>query len=519
MKESQILALLEQCRQWVGVSQRVQLIETGAVSSPALYGLLRPCLLMPTGSLEAFTDKELRLIFLHELAHLRRKDLWVHGVAGLACCLHWFNPLVWMAARRAGSDRELACDGLVLALTLREEHRLYGRTIVKLLEGVPLRPRQSAGLVGILENVDQLERRIRMMTLFRKSKIASALALLLLAALCVVSLTDAHSAPSGSAAVPRTVAAGLDTAAREAALRTFQEHGATITYQEGETGKVRQITFAWPSFRNESDAALLPLFPEMSALTLQGEGLTDAGLAAVASLSRLEDLGVVSSRITDAGLNHLRGLTNLTRIGAEGSSLTDGAFSVVTNYPKLQQLVLVGSTNMTDRGLSQLGTLTNITSFNVWGVRATDAGASVMTNFPKLSWVYLVGDGFTDQTFGFLRDCTALTGLCVHSTNLTPGCLNHIQRLTNLTTFIPGSLAASDDELRLLEPLSNLEYLQGIRITNVTSRGLASLARLSRLKHLFLGRQPIGDAGLAQLAHLTNLVWLDIGAAGVTDKG
>ena len=55
-----------------------------------------------------------RLVLLHELAHIRRYDCLTQLVAQAACALHWFNPLVWLAKSRMQSERELACDDLVL---------------------------------------------------------------------------------------------------------------------------------------------------------------------------------------------------------------------------------------------------------------------------------------------------------------------------------------------------------------------------------------------------------------------
>ena len=71
-------ALLNDCRREFGVSRRIELLETDAVRSPALFGLFRLRLLLPRGLASRFSRSELRYIFLHELAHVKRGDLWLN---------------------------------------------------------------------------------------------------------------------------------------------------------------------------------------------------------------------------------------------------------------------------------------------------------------------------------------------------------------------------------------------------------------------------------------------------------
>jgi bla regulator protein blaR1 len=129
------LSLLEDCKALMGVGTPLALIETEAVNSPTLFGFVRPRLLLPTGLVSSFTRDELRHVFLHELAHLKRFDILTGWVALVLQTVHWFNPLVWLAGYRLRADRELACDALALSYARTGEHESYGLTIIKLLEG------------------------------------------------------------------------------------------------------------------------------------------------------------------------------------------------------------------------------------------------------------------------------------------------------------------------------------------------------------------------------------------------
>lgn len=185
-------ALLDQMRERMGVRRRVALLETTAVTSPALCGLIRPRLLLPPGLVGRFTAAELRFVFLHELAHLKRRDIAVNWLTTLLQVVHWFNPLLWLAFHRMRADGELACDAAALRAAAEGENHAYGQTIIKLLEGA-VRPAMLPGVVGILEDRGQIRQRIRMIARFRPSRRgawAAGVGVVLLGAVC---LTDAQS--------------------------------------------------------------------------------------------------------------------------------------------------------------------------------------------------------------------------------------------------------------------------------------------------------------------------------------
>lgn len=202
------LSLLEDCKALMGLGTPVTLIETEAIQSPTLFGFVRPRILLPTGLVSSFTPDELRHVFLHELAHIKRLDILTGWVALLLQAVHWFNPLVWLAFYRLRADRELACDALALSHARLGEHESYGLTIIKLLEGFG-QPVWGPGLAGILENKKQMKERITMIAKFHKSERGLALAVSLLAGLALVTLTDAQTQSQ-----PRPAKAGEPDAAK-----------------------------------------------------------------------------------------------------------------------------------------------------------------------------------------------------------------------------------------------------------------------------------------------------------------
>jgi beta-lactamase regulating signal transducer with metallopeptidase domain len=193
--DARVMNLLEDCKQLMGVRVPVTLVETGDGGSPALFGFLRPRLLLPVGLKHSFSEEELRHVFLHELSHVKRKDILVGWVMTALQILHWFNPLVWVAFHRMRVERELACDAM--ALSYAKETRPYGETIIKLLEGFGCSA-WGPSLVGTLEDRNQLKERIRMIANFTKTNRWPAPAITILAALGVVALTDAQTAKTAT---------------------------------------------------------------------------------------------------------------------------------------------------------------------------------------------------------------------------------------------------------------------------------------------------------------------------------
>jgi beta-lactamase regulating signal transducer with metallopeptidase domain len=188
------LGLLEDCKALMGVRTPVMLVETETVNGPTLFGFVRPRLLLPTGLVSSFTREELRHVFLHELAHIKRHDILTGWFTLGLQIVHWFNPLVWLAFHRLRADRELACDALALSRTSKDERESYGLTIVKLLEGFG-RPAWGPSLAGILESKQQMKERISMIARFHNTDGGLVLAILLLGGLALVTLTDAQDQP------------------------------------------------------------------------------------------------------------------------------------------------------------------------------------------------------------------------------------------------------------------------------------------------------------------------------------
>ena len=192
LTDANVLAVLEECARRMGVRRKPVIVESGDVTSPALFGLWRPRLILPAGFIHNFSTQELRFVFLHELAHLRRRDLALNWLVTVLQVIHWFNPLLWLGFARWRADRELACDALALETAGGDHNREYGRTILRLLENFTHRA-PAPGLVGILEDKRQLKRRISMIASFRPGRRWGVVSVMVVFVLAVIGLTDAQT--------------------------------------------------------------------------------------------------------------------------------------------------------------------------------------------------------------------------------------------------------------------------------------------------------------------------------------
>lgn len=84
--------------------------EMEGIKTPFIFGLIRPRIYLPTG----LSEKERAYIIAHERIHIKRYDHIIKIIAFLAVCIHWFNPLVWVAYFLMGGDMELSCDERVI---------------------------------------------------------------------------------------------------------------------------------------------------------------------------------------------------------------------------------------------------------------------------------------------------------------------------------------------------------------------------------------------------------------------
>jgi beta-lactamase regulating signal transducer with metallopeptidase domain len=191
-----LITIADKAQKFSGMKFNVQVKLTTNSMSPAVCGLFRPAILIPKSLVENFSDEQLRAVLLHELIHLRRRDVWVNFLQALLQIFYWWHPLVWLANARIRRVREEAVDDAVM-LALRDEAESYAPTLLEVAKLALNRPLASLGLVGILESRHALRQRIERLVDFRPPRKAG---LTLVSLLGILAFT-AVAVPMGGALV------------------------------------------------------------------------------------------------------------------------------------------------------------------------------------------------------------------------------------------------------------------------------------------------------------------------------
>jgi len=160
--KKELLDLLEQCRQQIGVRWDIRLRISDTIPSPAVCGFFRPTVLIPTPLVEKLSPEGLRATLIHELAHIKRGDLWVNSVQTFLQVIYFYNPFVWFANSIIRRICEEAVDETVLVV-LGGQAKNYSNTLIDIGEMAFWRADLGLRLIGVAESKKALQWRIRHM--------------------------------------------------------------------------------------------------------------------------------------------------------------------------------------------------------------------------------------------------------------------------------------------------------------------------------------------------------------------
>jgi beta-lactamase regulating signal transducer with metallopeptidase domain len=223
---------VDRAERLTGLRARVRRsIDLGA---PAVTGIVRSVVLVPAAS-DDWDDERRVSVLLHELAHVRQRDCLVHVVGQLACALHWFDPLVWIAARRLRFERELSADDAVLACGARPSS--YAEHLLAIASTTWPGGEAPSGALGMGGRSDLKARITAIVSTERPGRSPShARAAALVAATAAPILALACTAPTGTAGTPSTASTPRDEVWTSTASSTVQSELQKIADEELDRG-------------------------------------------------------------------------------------------------------------------------------------------------------------------------------------------------------------------------------------------------------------------------------------------
>lgn len=154
--DARLQRLFAQSRQQLNCQRDVRLLISPARHVPMTWGFFRPTVLLPASS-RSWSDVQLRMVLMHELAHIVRADCATQWLAQVCRAMYWYNPLSWYALVNLRAEQEQACDDRVLLDGCDASD--YAEHLVAVAAG--LAPRRWAAAVALaMADRTRMERRV-----------------------------------------------------------------------------------------------------------------------------------------------------------------------------------------------------------------------------------------------------------------------------------------------------------------------------------------------------------------------
>lgn len=163
---SEINKLLEECKLSMNIKSNIPIVLNKYNKAPCLLGFFRPKIIISLESIDKLSMEEIKYIFLHELSHLKKKDILINWIIILVQVSYWFNPVIWYAFHKMKQDCEISCDENVLNYINPKESINYAQAILNLAK-IFSNSNSTLGVKAIV-NKSETKRRIMMISKFNK---------------------------------------------------------------------------------------------------------------------------------------------------------------------------------------------------------------------------------------------------------------------------------------------------------------------------------------------------------------
>lgn len=115
------------------IKRKITVRQWDLAAAPLTYGIIHPVILLPKTLIQE-NQEQINFVLIHEYMHIRCLDALKKLILVIVCCIHWFNPLVWVMSMLANRDIELACDQNVVKYLGQEKRSAYALTLIYMEE-------------------------------------------------------------------------------------------------------------------------------------------------------------------------------------------------------------------------------------------------------------------------------------------------------------------------------------------------------------------------------------------------
>ncbi|WP_425616285.1 hypothetical protein NA78x_006230 [Anatilimnocola sp. NA78] len=260
------------------------------------------------------------------------------------------------------------------------------------------------------------------------------------------------------------------------------------------------------------DVLSLENLPTVKVLTIASSEVTDAGLAKLSKLPRLNSLHVMHAKITPSAMGSLRPIQSLDFLLLAGEHITDEVLANVSDLTQLTALE-IKRCPITSVGLTSIAKTETMEQLTLNGLSALrEDDLQVLQRMKKLHWLKISHLDLSERGLEHLAKIPSLETLCLCDERQSPLSVNDLDalnRFPKLKALSFEARASSNDVLLAVAKISSLEELQLIGDC-FTSPCTSDIARLKNLERLAIDKTKIDAEGIKPLLALTNLkeIWL-----------
>ena len=554
---------IERARLQMKLKNRVELRLSETAISPSVCGLFKPTILIPKTLAEKINVNDLKAILLHELAHIKRYDLWVNLVQAILQIIYIYNPLLWIANIVIRNVREQAVDEMVL-VAMGEQAEEYPKTLLNISRYSFGSATLSLRLIGVAESKKALFSRIKHITTKpfpTSTKLGLSRALTIIIA-AFIFLPMARAEKSFETEVENISSPYTSTANSAQSPYELIRQAQTGGLKPGDTPKaetsINMRILHFPKERSlgklfiESGIPSVSMFPWSNIIEpikyesfgfARGDVNVPEGKRVKLILDswtwrRPENLAVLKQLNPDdlyslilsdeygpptevppnsRCMSYLAHLTGLKYLVLSGAAITATGLQYLTELKSLEGLQI--TTNLTDAGFNQVCKLTSIKGLIVRGNnRITDVGLSQISNLKSLEHLEFSSNSIKGEGLKSFSELPSLNYLSVGG-DFPNDAFLYLKGTASLRILCVGGLTFNDQGMKSISELSQLEHFNAHWITNITDEGAAYIKDMPDLKSLDLEQAKLTDSAMISLKQIKTLEFLHLPNNGINDTG